>query len=69
VKPTGPGDEEVADIREMLGQRYDEIVSGKVKRVDGEQTFGPAEKEERRSPSVTRPLKPIASNWSLATIH
>lgn len=30
---------EVAETREMLDKRYDDIVSGRVKSVDGEQSF------------------------------
>lgn len=43
--------EEVAETREMLDKRYDDVVSGTVKPVDGEQSFARlrSKSQDRRS--------------------
>jgi predicted DNA-binding protein len=45
--------QEVAEVREMLDSRYDDLKSGRVKPVDGEQAFADLRRKsnERRSRS------------------
>jgi hypothetical protein len=46
--------QELSEARSMLGRRYDELKSGCVKPLDGEQAFAALKTEERRTPAFMK---------------